>query len=85
MHGVDIYYIEDFFLTFGSGKFSYSNKRLDLAILVIIFFYKITLAIVLCFTIYPLLYKTTVSYSIILLYRYTTVYIYIYILYILVV
>ena len=38
MHGVDIYYIEDFFLTLGSDKFSYGIKNPDLAILVIKFF-----------------------------------------------
>ena len=33
MHGVHIYYIEDFFLTLGSDKFSYGNKKPDLAII----------------------------------------------------
>ena len=31
MHGVDIYDIKDFFQSLGSDKFSYGNKRLDLA------------------------------------------------------
>ena len=38
MHGVDIYYIEDFFLTLGNDKLSYGNKKPDLAILVITYF-----------------------------------------------
>ena len=60
---LDIYYIEDFFLILASDKFSYGNKRLDLAILVIsIFFYKITLAIVLCYYLGSTL-QTTDSYT----------------------